>query len=67
MQELPKWAQQTLKRHAHDPRVLKSQKEIEQATTGDLLWDAMQHQLVTTGWDIFNPLLHLSLSNSQVD
>jgi deoxyribodipyrimidine photo-lyase len=49
MQALPQWAQQTLARHAGDARECKSTQQLEEGTTGDPIWDAMQHQLKTTG------------------
>ncbi len=48
-QALPQWAQQTLARHSSDAREVKSMEQLEQGQTGDAIWDAMQHQLKTTG------------------
>ena len=48
-QVLPKWAQKTLRAHQGDRREIKSQQQLEQGTTGDEIWDALQHQLNTTG------------------
>ena len=48
-QALPNWAQQTLQRHAGDVREIKTMDQLEQGTTGDAIWDAMQHQLNQTG------------------
>jgi len=45
------WARRTLVEHARDPRpVLYSEKQLEQAETHDLLWNAAQMQMVSTGW-----------------
>ena len=49
MQALPQWAQQTLARHAGDARECQSMEQLEEGTTGDHIWDAMQHQLKSTG------------------
>ncbi|KAK9817818.1 hypothetical protein WJX72_002689 [[Myrmecia] bisecta] len=49
LKAVSKWAQTTLLKHAKDPRSLKTQEELEVGRTGDALWDAMQHQLATTG------------------
>jgi hypothetical protein len=49
LQALPKWAQETLARHSSDSREVKSMQELEEGRTGDAIWDAMQHQLKTTG------------------
>lgn len=54
-QELPKWSQNTLLSHAGDPRRIKQLSELEAGDTGDLLWDAMQHQLLTTGLFLLPP------------
>lgn len=48
-QALPNWAQQTLARHAGDARHVMSMQQLEAGTTGDRIWDAMQHQLNITG------------------
>lgn len=45
------WAHRTLMEHAADPRpVLYSEHQLEQADTRDELWNAAQHQMVTSGW-----------------
>jgi deoxyribodipyrimidine photo-lyase len=47
---LPPWARATLKKHAADPRLaLYSREDLEQARTGDELWNAAQRQLVVEG------------------
>lgn len=47
---LPKWAQQTLQEHQHDPRShLYSLQQFELAQTHDQLWNAAQLQMVNTG------------------
>lgn len=47
---LPAWAQDTLRRHALDPRpALYSLEELEEGRTGDPLWNAAQAELRTTG------------------
>lgn len=47
---LPDWAQQTLERHADDPRpYLYSTAELVQARTHDPLWNAAQRQLLREG------------------
>uniref|UniRef100_A0A8C9RU34 Deoxyribodipyrimidine photo-lyase n=1 Tax=Scleropages formosus TaxID=113540 RepID=A0A8C9RU34_SCLFO len=44
------WAQKTLRDHAKDPRPhLYSRKQLEEAKTGDRLWNAAQIQLVKEG------------------
>lgn len=46
----PSWARQTLEKHAGDPReALYAASELENAQTGDPLWNAAQVQLVKTG------------------
>lgn len=46
----PQWAQDTLKKHAQDPRMyVYSREQFEQATTHDPAWNAAQMQLRTTG------------------
>lgn len=48
---LPEWAQNTLEKHARDPRpVIYSAAQLEAAETGDELWNAAQRQLVREGW-----------------
>ena len=49
MQVLPAWSQKTLAAHKSDKRELKTQEQLEEGTTGDEIWDALQHQLNTTG------------------
>ena len=49
LQILPTWSQRTLTAHKHDKREIKSQEQLEKGTTGDEIWDALQHQLYTTG------------------
>ena len=47
---LPAWAQQTLAKHAEDPRAhVYSPEEWEAAATHDPLWNAAQTELVRTG------------------
>jgi deoxyribodipyrimidine photo-lyase len=47
---LPDWIQRTMAEHAHDPRPQRYDLEtLESATTGDRLWNASQHELVTQG------------------
>ena len=46
---LPSWAQKTLKAHNGDRRELKTMEQLELGTTGDEIWDALQHQLNKTG------------------
>jgi deoxyribodipyrimidine photo-lyase len=47
---LPDWAQRTLAAHAKDPRpVIYSLAELEQARTGDPIWNASQMELVREG------------------
>jgi len=46
----PAWARQTLEKHAPDPReALYAPEQLENAATGDPLWNAAQVQLATTG------------------
>jgi deoxyribodipyrimidine photo-lyase len=46
----PPWARQTLEKHADDPReALYTASQLENAQTGDPLWNAAQVQLATTG------------------
>ena len=49
LQALPQWSQQALQQHAGDAREIKSLEQLESGTTGDVIWDAMQHQLKTYG------------------
>lgn len=47
---LPDWVQRTMAEHANDPRPqLYELDDLESATTGDRLWNASQHELVTRG------------------
>jgi len=46
----PEWARRSLERHSQDKRpYLYSDEQFERAQTHDLLWNASQQQLVTTG------------------
>lgn len=50
LQTLPEWAKTTLQAHASDPRPhLMTDEQLDQAQTGDEVWDAAQHQLALTG------------------
>lgn len=50
LQGCPSWGQETLRKHASDPRPwLYSREELEQARTHDELWNASQNEMVTTG------------------
>jgi deoxyribodipyrimidine photo-lyase len=47
---LPEWIRRTMAQHAGDPRPQRYDLEtLESATTGDRLWNASQHELVTQG------------------
>ena len=47
---LPDWVQRTMAEHLHDPRPQRYDlEELESASTGDRLWNASQHELVTQG------------------
>lgn len=47
---LPGWAQRTLDEHAADRRaVIYSREELEEARTGDAVWNAAQRELVREG------------------
>ena len=47
---LPQWAQNTLAKHAHDPReYLYSEAELLAADTHDPYWNAAQKQMMLTG------------------
>ncbi|GAC1472880.1 MAG: deoxyribodipyrimidine photo-lyase [Chloroflexota bacterium] len=47
---LPDWARRTLAEHTADPRpALYSRTELEEARTGDPLWNAGQRELMLTG------------------
>jgi deoxyribodipyrimidine photo-lyase len=46
-----RWARQTLRQHRFDPRPhVYSAGQFEAGETHDPLWNAAQHQMVTTGW-----------------
>ena len=46
-----RWAVETLRRHADDPREwLYDEQRLEEAGTHDPLWNAAQRQMVETGW-----------------
>ena len=46
----PAWGQETLRKHAQDPRErIYTRDELEQAITHDDLWNASQREMVTTG------------------
>ena len=50
-ESLPRWALDTLARHASDPRpVTYSLSQLENAETNDPLWNAAQRQLRREGW-----------------
>ena len=49
VQALPDWSVKTLRGHASDQRDVKSIEQLEMGETGDLIWDALQHQLNVTG------------------
>jgi deoxyribodipyrimidine photo-lyase len=50
-QSLPEWAQATLETHASDPRPHRySLQQLDEARTGDEVWNAAQRQLVAEGW-----------------
>lgn len=47
---LPDWVQRTMAEHVNDPRpALYDLEELETGHTGDRLWNASQHELVTQG------------------
>ncbi len=47
----PAWARRTLAEHSRDPReTIYSEKQLENAETHDLLWNAAQKQMTITGW-----------------
>jgi deoxyribodipyrimidine photo-lyase len=47
---LPAWVQKTMAEHAHDPRPASYDlATLEAGATGDRLWNAAQHELVTQG------------------
>ena len=46
----PDWGQETLRKHAQDPREhIYTRDQLEQAATHDDLWNASQHEMVATG------------------
>ena len=48
---LPGWARATLDAHLEDPRPeVYSRDQLEQAATGDPVWNAAQNELRATGW-----------------
>lgn len=49
-ESLPGWAQRTLEEHEKDPRsVLYGRAALEEARTGDVVWNAAQRELVREG------------------
>lgn len=50
LSSLPDWVQRTMAEHVNDPRPQRyALEELESATTGDRLWNASQHELVSQG------------------
>ncbi|GAC1445452.1 MAG: deoxyribodipyrimidine photo-lyase [Chloroflexota bacterium] len=50
MDAIPEWARKTLREHTADPRpALYTLEELASAGTADPLWNAGQHELLTTG------------------
>jgi deoxyribodipyrimidine photolyase len=47
--QLPLWAQQTLRRHAHDSRKVIPLERLAAGQSGDRGWDGMQRYLTATG------------------
>jgi len=47
--QLPTWAQQTLRRHAHDSRKVIPRERLAAGQSGDRGWDGMQRYLAATG------------------
>jgi len=47
--QLPSWAQETLRRHASDPRRRIPREQLAAGHSGDNAWDGMQRYLVETG------------------
>jgi len=47
--QLPRWAQDTLQKHANDPRRDVRRDALKVGQTGDRAWDGMQQYLVETG------------------
>ncbi len=51
IESAPGWAHRTLAKHAGDKRpALYSREQLEQAATGDDLWNAAQRQMLHAGW-----------------
>ena len=51
IESAPDWAHRTLAEHARDKRpVVYSRDQLEQAQTGDELWNAAQRQMLHAGW-----------------
>ncbi len=50
MAAVPRWARETLERHAEDPRERRSWETLARGRTGDRLWDAAQDALRRQGW-----------------
>jgi deoxyribodipyrimidine photo-lyase len=49
-ESLPEWAKETLEEQARDPRpVLYTRRDLEEARTGDVVWNAAQRELVRDG------------------
>jgi deoxyribodipyrimidine photo-lyase len=48
-ESLPQWSRATLGRHAADPREVYPLEALEQARTGDPIWNAAQRQLLAEG------------------
>jgi len=47
----PEWARKTLKKHSYDERPLRySREHLEQARTGDRLWNACMKEMTITGF-----------------
>jgi deoxyribodipyrimidine photo-lyase len=50
LEDLPDWAQQTMRKHAGDPRdPLYTRQQLEQAETYDELWNATQKEMLLRG------------------
>ena len=50
LSSLPAWVQRTMAEHVHDPRAeLYALETLENAATGDAMWNAAQQQLRDTG------------------
>jgi deoxyribodipyrimidine photo-lyase len=48
-ESLPQWSRATLGRHAADPREVYPLEALDQARTGDPIWNAAQRQLLAEG------------------